>query len=651
MKKQERLANKKRKLVALANIVEINETDKAMKNELTRDVDSKTSENMQEEPLQKKQKLKPSSEMTINQSLTDEQYNELKKELALKKNLLKNVPKMRLKFFGEKASLLTPSSKRTPLMLDDLQHLLMSALLGNSSPFKPDRWCVLEKATKITHSVVLVIEGLSGFTFSANESLFLKTKSIFEEQLEVVLPKYECGKIIQELSFVPLTQSYKDNLIRKFGSLEAAVNLTKDHRLISKSVFPIDSCSEDDNEKELPEGEKFPRTRLLLSPLQMMIEGYPLPLQGEFEEKFQGFTLTRKHYKPVTSHSPMFGLDCEMCRTVKGENELARVSIVNEKYESVYESLVRPDNKITDYLTQWSGITKEMMSDVTKTLKEVQNDVFNLLPPDAILVGQSLNCDLNAMKIMHPYVIDTSVIYNITGDRNRKSKLQTLAKTFLGEDIQGDRAGHSSIEDSTTSLKLTKLKLTHDIYYGDVALEVKRNIIDKTEYTGIVEGGAEMKSQDLQEVSTTIFSHAVKRMKKSAIITTEKTDLDLELFYSKNQFELFRNPGAGETADDKSHGIKHHKQTNIKNVINKTREVIIENDFNLSYLNLYEDSIDGSAAPSCSVNEEIASELIPRIDKWIEKIWNSVASNGMFVVIFGGTPQNNNGLSMVQIKK
>ena len=46
MKKQERLANKKRKLVALAKIVEINESDKAMKNELTRDVDSKTSENM-----------------------------------------------------------------------------------------------------------------------------------------------------------------------------------------------------------------------------------------------------------------------------------------------------------------------------------------------------------------------------------------------------------------------------------------------------------------------------------------------------------------------------------------------------------------------------------------------------------------------------
>lgn len=59
--------------------------------------------------------------MTINQVLTDEQYNELKKELALKKNLLKNVPKMRLKFFGEKASLLTASAQRTPLMLGNFR--------------------------------------------------------------------------------------------------------------------------------------------------------------------------------------------------------------------------------------------------------------------------------------------------------------------------------------------------------------------------------------------------------------------------------------------------------------------------------------------------------------------------------------------------
>ena len=50
-------------------------------------------------------------------------------------------------------------------------------------------------------------------------------------------------------------------------------------------------------------------------------------------------------------------------------------------------------------------------------LKDVQADLKRLLPPDAILVGQSLNCDLKALEMMHPYVIDTSIIFNITGNR------------------------------------------------------------------------------------------------------------------------------------------------------------------------------------------------------------------------------------------
>jgi RNA exonuclease 1 len=54
---------------------------------------------------------------------------------------------------------------------------------------------------------------------------------------------------------------------------------------------------------------------------------------------------------------------------------------------------------------------------VTTKLKDVQADLRALLPADCILVGQSLNFDLKAMKMMHPYVIDTACIYNITGDR------------------------------------------------------------------------------------------------------------------------------------------------------------------------------------------------------------------------------------------
>lgn len=305
-------------------------------------------------------------------SISDEQYDSIRKDLALRKSALLNVPKFRLKFFGEKASLLYPENKRQPLMFEDIQYLLMSALLGSSSPFAPTRWCVLEKPHRITHTVILVIEGLTSYNFMSNESLFIKTKGIFEHQLEVVLPKYQKNKLIEELSYVPLTQSHKEMLIKKYGSLEAAITLNKDPNMFAKSLFPIESET-DEASVELKAGDLFPRTCLLLSPLQMMIEGYPMPIKGEYEERYKDYKFTRDKYKSVTSTSPIFGLDCEMCRTVKAENELTRVSIIDENYQSIYETLVKPDNKITNYLTPWSGITEIMMKDVTKTLKEVRN--------------------------------------------------------------------------------------------------------------------------------------------------------------------------------------------------------------------------------------------------------------------------------------
>ena len=46
-----------------------------------------------------------------------------------------------------------------------------------------------------------------------------------------------------------------------------------------------------------------------------------------------------------------FAMDCEMVTTEDGST-LARVSVVNEKCEVVYDTLVMPEKKITDYLTQ-----------------------------------------------------------------------------------------------------------------------------------------------------------------------------------------------------------------------------------------------------------------------------------------------------------
>ena len=48
----------------------------------------------------------------------------------------------------------------------------------------------------------------------------------------------------------------------------------------------------------------------------------------------------------------LLSIDCEMVETTVGY-ELARISIINLEYESVYECLVKPANQIVNYHTMY----------------------------------------------------------------------------------------------------------------------------------------------------------------------------------------------------------------------------------------------------------------------------------------------------------
>ncbi|KAK9502825.1 hypothetical protein O3M35_011525 [Rhynocoris fuscipes] len=213
----------------------------------------------------------------------------------------------------------------------------------------------------------------------------------------------------------------------------------------------------------------FPKTELLLSPWQMLEEGYPIALEGELKAKYADFVYTKDRYEEVTPNSPMWALDCEMCQTRAG-SELTRISIVNEKLESVYESFVKPYNPIVNYLTRFSGITPKLLENVEVRLEDVQRTIREIMPPDLILIGHSLGSDLHALRMLHPYCIDTSVIFNLSGERMRKTKLKVLAAEFLGEQIQCGTTGHDSIEDSSACMKLVHEKLKHCIEWGDAVI-------------------------------------------------------------------------------------------------------------------------------------------------------------------------------------
>lgn len=72
----------------------------------------------------------------------------------------------------------------------------------------------------------------------------------------------------------------------------------------------------------------------------------------------------------------------------------------------MYDTLVKPYNRIVDHLTEFSGITAAMLKNVSKRLENVQQDLRRIIPPDCILVGQSLNADLHALKVSGTQFID-----------------------------------------------------------------------------------------------------------------------------------------------------------------------------------------------------------------------------------------------------
>jgi RNA exonuclease 4 len=153
-------------------------------------------------------------------------------------------------------------------------------------------------------------------------------------------------------------------------------------------------------------------------------------------------------------------LDCEMVGV--GENGkdsiLARVSIVNQYSDCIYDKYVMPTEKVTDYRTNVSGIRPDDLKKENGALpfSVVQKEVADILK-DRILVGHAVHNDLQVLFLSHSKkkIRDTQkckVFRRLHSSLGGLSSLKNLAKLLLGITIQ--EGEHSSVVDAQATMRM-----------------------------------------------------------------------------------------------------------------------------------------------------------------------------------------------------
>lgn len=160
-----------------------------------------------------------------------------------------------------------------------------------------------------------------------------------------------------------------------------------------------------------------------------------------------------------TAHK-LVSMDCEMLETDVG-SELGRVTLLDIKGEIILDVYVHTTNKIIDYRTKYSGLSKSSFEN-SVDFHTAQSMVLDVIGHNTIILGHSLLNDLRILKIKHDKLIDTSRLFRSRD--NRKISLKRLSIKYRCIQIQNGT--HCSYEDAYACLQLLsiKIRMVHDMF-------------------------------------------------------------------------------------------------------------------------------------------------------------------------------------------
>ncbi|XP_060641038.2 RNA exonuclease 1 homolog [Anolis sagrei] len=184
-------------------------------------------------------------------------------------------------------------------------------------------------------------------------------------------------------------------------------------------------------------------------------------VQDGRKDNLEGFVRTFEKLPSADGYPGIYALDCEMCYTKQGL-ELTRVTVIDSDRKVVYDTFVKPDHKVVDYNTRFSGVTAADLENATISLRDVQAVLLSMFSADTVLIGHSLESDLFALKLIHCTVVDTSVVFPHRLGLPYKRALRTLMADYLKRIIQDSVDGHDSSEDARACMELMIWKIKED---------------------------------------------------------------------------------------------------------------------------------------------------------------------------------------------
>ena len=177
--------------------------------------------------------------------------------------------------------------------------------------------------------------------------------------------------------------------------------------------------------------------------------------------------------------------DCEMGYTTYGL-ELIRLTAVSwPSGRPLVDVLVRPLGEILDFNSRFSGVWPQAYTDAIEASRlppanmlegaaqaplpivnspaEARALLFKYISPTTTLIGHALENDLKAVRIIHPRIVDTALVFPHSQGLPKRNSLRMLSSMRLDRQIQCGFGGHDSHDDARAAGDLVRWKIKDEV--------------------------------------------------------------------------------------------------------------------------------------------------------------------------------------------